>query len=58
LTGKGRRRSVAGNGAEIDDTYVLGRTDAETKRLRDDVVSRGAIQMLPIMFGAWARKAG
>ncbi len=31
--------------------------DTLTKRLREDVVSRCAIQMLPIMFGAWARKA-
>ncbi len=32
--------------------------DTLAERLRDDVTSRGAIQMLPIMFGAWARKAG
>ena len=34
------------------------RVDIDTleQRLRDDVVSRRAIQMLPIMFGAWARK--
>jgi SAM-dependent methyltransferase len=30
--------------------------DTLTKRLREDVVSRCAIQMLPVMFGAWARK--
>jgi len=30
--------------------------DTLTTRLREDVVSRHAIQMLPIMFGAWARK--
>jgi hypothetical protein len=27
-----------------------------TERLRDDVVSHRAVQMLPLMFGAWARK--
>jgi len=30
--------------------------DTLAQRLRDDVVGRDAIQVLPIMFGAWARK--
>lgn len=30
--------------------------DTLAQRMRDDVVSRHGIQMLPIMFGAWARK--
>ena len=35
-----------------------GQVDIDTlaARLRDDVTSRQAIQMLPIMYGAWARK--
>ena len=28
-----------------------------TERLRDDVVSRQAVHMLPLMFGAWSRKS-
>lgn len=32
--------------------------DSLGARLRDEVVSRQGIQMLPIMFGAWARKTG
>jgi ubiquinone/menaquinone biosynthesis C-methylase UbiE len=34
------------------------RIDTLADRLRDDVVSRNAIHMLPIMFGAWTRKQG
>jgi len=30
--------------------------DTLAQRLRDDVVGRDAIQVLPIMFGAWSRK--
>jgi hypothetical protein len=30
--------------------------DTLAARLRDDVTSRQAIQMLPITYGAWARK--
>ncbi len=31
--------------------------DTLAARMRDDVVSRRGVQMLPIMFGAWARKS-
>jgi hypothetical protein len=31
--------------------------DTLAARTRDDVVSRQAVQMLPIIFGAWARKS-
>lgn len=30
--------------------------DTSTSRLREDVVSRQAVQMLPIIFGGWTRK--
>ena len=32
--------------------------DTLEERLRQDVVSRQAIQMMPLMFGAWSRKVG
>ena len=30
--------------------------DTLAQRLRDDTVARQAVQMLPLMFGAWSRK--
>jgi SAM-dependent methyltransferase len=32
--------------------------DTLAARLRDDVVGRRAVQMLPIMYGAWSRRTG
>ena len=39
----------------LDPREVEIETLAE--RLRDDVVSRQAVHMLPLMFGAWSRKS-
>lgn len=45
-------RRIAGLDPEKVDVGTLA------KRLRDDVVGRRGIHLLPLMFGAWARKTG
>jgi ubiquinone/menaquinone biosynthesis C-methylase UbiE len=39
--------------AGLDPSAVV--VDTLAARLRDDVVTRDAVQMMPLMFGAWAR---
>ena len=40
------------NPKDIEDMDI----DTLADRLREDVVKRNAIQMLPIMFGAWSHR--